>query len=292
MKVAGADFVLVREGTTEFYAPDPDRFSEGGLPTKDSPVAFAPNADVNRSVLVLFHRVHPIKTFGDVFCGVGARTLRLHEEAGLERAVLSDVNPMACRVAVVNVRRAGVPAEVLCADAFAVMAMREFDAVDLDVHGSPVPFGQAAFRAVRRGFVHLTATDLASVRTGAVRRKYLVEGEVPEGDWGAARVVVGAMVRLAASEGIGARPLYTLVEPGVRVRVCLETVPKRSAANKALDDVDGGVWTGPLCDEEVVLSMVEELGDVGTGWPRTLVDRVKEVLEKSLTLGTREGAVP
>ncbi len=292
MKVAGAEFVLVREGNTEFYAPDPERYSENGLPTKDSPVAFAPNADVNRSVLVLFHRVNPVKTFGDVFCGVGARTLRLHREAGLEKAVLSDVNPVACRVAVLNVRREGVPAEVLCADAFAVMATRNFDAVDLDVHGSPVPYAQAAFRAVRKGFVHVTATDLASMRTRAARRKYLLDSPVAGDDWTAARAVVGAMVRLAASEDVGARPLYTLVEPGVRIRVCLECSPRRSAANEALDGLEEGFWTGPLCDEEIVLSMVEELGDLGRCWPEDLVDRVKEVLDDSLTFGTREGAVP
>lgn len=148
-RVAGAEFVLYKEGGSEFYVPDPERYSQDGLPTRDAPVAFAPNAAVNRSVLVLFHRVRPVRRFGDVFCGVGARAIRLHIEAEVEWSVLSDVNPIACQIAMINVRRLGLPSEVRCMDAVAALSTFDFDAVDLDVFGTPIPFAQAAFRCVR-----------------------------------------------------------------------------------------------------------------------------------------------
>ncbi len=282
-RVAGAEFVLYKEGGSEFYVPDPERYSQGGLPTRDAPVAFAPNAAVNRSILVLFHRVRPVKRFGDVFCGVGARAIRLHIEAGMEWSVLSDVNPIACQIAMINVRRLGLPSEVRCMDAVATLSTFDFDAVDLDVFGTPIPFAQAAFRCVRDGYVHVTATDLESLYTQAARRKYLLEGPLPRRNTDLeVRAVVGALARLAASVDVGVEPMYCLVEPGVRIRVGLECRRGRSRANETLDMLDyvdgvGPIWRGNLHDEDVIEEMLEELDR--TGWSEKHARKVRESLE-------------
>ncbi len=285
-RVAGADLVLYREGSSEFYVPDPNRYCEGGLPSKDSPIAFAPNAAVNRSILVLFHRVNRISRFGDVFCGVGARAVRLHLEAGVEESVLSDVNPLACRVARMNVRRHGLKAQVYCHDAAIVLASFDLDAVDLDVHGSPVPFAQVAFRGVGDGYVHLTATDLESLYTPAARRKYLLEGPLQERDPELeARAIVGTLVRLAASVDVGAFPRYCLVEPRLRVRVCLECRRGKSYANRALENLRrepgvGYVWSGPLTDERTLSKMERELDRVD--WDPEHVEEVRKALGSNI----------
>jgi len=285
-RVAGADLVLYREGSSEFYVPDPNRYCEGGLPSKDSPIAFAPNAAVNRSILVLFHRVNRISRFGDVFCGVGARAVRLHLEAGVEESVLSDVNPLACRVARMNVRRHGLKAQVYCHDAAIVLASFDLDAVDLDVHGSPVPFAQVAFRGVGDGYVHLTATDLESLYTPAARRKYLLEGPLQERDPELeARAIVGTLVRLAASVDVGAFPRYCLVEPRLRVRVCLECRRGKSHANRALENLRrepgvGYVWSGPLTDERTLSKMERELDRVD--WDPEHVEEVRKALGSNI----------
>jgi len=287
-RVAGAELVLYREGSSEFYVPDPDRYCEGGLPTRDAPIAFAPNAAVNRSILVLFHRVNRIERFGDVFCGVGARAVRLHLEAGVRESVLSDVNPLACRVARMNVTRHGLRARVHCLDAAIALSSFDFDAVDLDVHGSPVPFAQAAFRGVGDGYVHLTATDLESLYTPAARRKYLLDGPLRDRDPELeARVIVGALVRLAASVDVGAFPRYCLVEPGLRVRVCLECRRGKSHANRALEHLRrergvGPVWSGPLTDERTLSRMRRELDRVD--WRSEHVREVRRALGSNVLI--------
>ncbi len=169
------------------------------------------------------------------------------------------------------------------------------DVVDLDPFGSPAPFIEASLAALRgRGVLAATATDtapLTGTHSAALRRRYDVyPGRSFLEKEQAVRILAGYLIRRAASREYGARVLLAYYAD-YYVRVYVELEPGARRADRSLEQlgyiaycqrcgvawytdrpwrgrrcplcggeagVIGPVYTGPLCDHELIEAMVEE----------------------------------
>ena len=184
--------------------------------------------------------------------------------------------------------------------------------IDLDPFGSPNPFLDASLAALRgRGVLAATATDtapLTGTHSAALRRKYdVIPGRSFLEKEQAVRILAGYIVRRAATREYGARILLAYYAD-YYVRVYVELEPGARRADRALEQLGylaycqrcgiawytskpwrkpvcprcggeasilGPVYTGPLCDESIVDSMLEEAS--GMDWLSNR-ERVQELL--------------
>ncbi|MCK5548356.1 MAG: tRNA (guanine(10)-N(2))-dimethyltransferase, partial [Thermoplasmata archaeon] len=91
---------------------------------------------------------------------------------------------------------------------------RRFDHIDVDPYGTPVPFLDDAFRALRRrGYLSVTATDkgaLCGTHPRACLRKYMASPMKTEyADETGLRILVGYCARTAAKYDLGISPLVS-----------------------------------------------------------------------------------
>ncbi len=171
----------VTEGKTKLFVPSA---SIGAASPPTSPVFFNPAASVNRDVTVAITEAIGGETFCDSLSGVGARGIRVVNEASSRiEATLVDFNAASLRLAERSAAANGVKrrCSIMLGDSRAFLLSRQgkgerFDYVDLDPFGSPAPYVQPALSAVRDGGVlSVTATDTAAlcgVYPEVARRRY------------------------------------------------------------------------------------------------------------------------
>jgi tRNA (guanine26-N2/guanine27-N2)-dimethyltransferase len=186
----------------------------------------------------------------DMLAATGVRGLRLLHESGAFRSMrFTEANPLAAEVLRSNAARYG-GAVVQEGDARSAPT-GDFDYVDLDPYGSPLPFLDAALAAVRPdGVLAVTATDmmvLAGVQPGAAERLYgarAVRGRLsPEGGL---RILLASVARRASERSRSVRPLLAYardhyVRAYVQVRGAF---PAPRADPVAV--IDPATWTGPV----------------------------------------------
>ncbi|WEL16283.1 N2,N2-dimethylguanosine tRNA methyltransferase [Halorhabdus sp. SVX81] len=183
-------------------------------------VFFNPVQELNRDLTVAAIRAvrerveerdgHPVETYLDATAATGIRGVRAAAN-GFD-ATLCDVDEDAVERCRENLAGNDLDGEVLHRDANAVMHERQFDIVDLDPFGTPIPFVDAALQSAGR-MLAVTATDLAplcgahfesGVRSySAVPRNTEYHSEM------GARILLGSLVRTAARYDIAARPALT-----------------------------------------------------------------------------------
>jgi len=166
-----------KEGRVKFRVPE------------NPQIFFNPKGELARTIGVLSLRVwesifnEPIKV-ADAFTGIGLRAFRyLLETTKVMKVFANDAAPYAFRFAQENARVLGLSDKI---DFFNLEANRFFwwlnveeifpHLVDIDTFGSPSPFLDSAFFAVRvPGLLYITSTDLAplcGVRQKAALRNY------------------------------------------------------------------------------------------------------------------------
>ena len=184
------------------------------------PVFFNPAARLNRDVSVAIARATRPSTFLDSLAGIGARGIRIANEA--DRAVdvtLVEFNRQSARIAERNAGKNRVMkrCHVVHEESNAYLHSRygrleRFEAVDVDPFGTPAPYVQGAISATAdEGIVSLTATDTATLcgvyprvalrRYGARLMKTEFAHEV------AVRVLLGFCARAGGTIDIGIRPV-------------------------------------------------------------------------------------
>ena len=189
-------------------------------PPPTYPVFFNPAASLNRDISVCVTAARGGKSFCDSMAGVGARGIRIANEAGgIDHVTFVDFNGQALLIA----RRAAALNRVTRKCEFAQSETssylysrygrdRRFDFVDVDPFGTPIGQLQGAIRATSDGgILSVTATDtavLCGVYPKVARRRY---GATPLNNHfnheTAIRLLAGAVVRAAASLDTGARPV-------------------------------------------------------------------------------------
>lgn len=251
-----------REGGTILLVPDVERPEEGA-------VFYNPVQRLARDFSVCVYSALGASELCDPLCASGARGVRLAKEVGM-RVTCADRSEGACELARRNSEANGVDAEIVRSDANALMAVRAWEAVDLDPFGSPVPFLEMALRASKR-YLAITATDpaaLCGVYPRATRRKYLAFVTKTEfyHEVGI-RILAGYAIRMAARFDIGLEPLICH-SSNHYYRIYFRLARGAGRADAALGKIGSLLWCPECLERGEAVSCghaASEIGPLFTG---------------------------
>lgn len=226
-----ADFPseIIKEGKVQVLVPKLEAY--GVVPSdyapSKAPVFYNPVMEFNRDLTVLAfkayqHMVNHEISICEPLTSQGIRGIRFAAEVeGVTKVLLSDINTRAYELAKHNVELNKLENIITLKhkDANCVLSSnaspkKRFDIIDIDPFGTPAPFLDSAFRALKnKGLIAATATDLAplcGVHAKACVRKY--GGKPLRTEYChelAVRLLAGCMASLAAKHDIGIRILFS-----------------------------------------------------------------------------------
>jgi tRNA (guanine26-N2/guanine27-N2)-dimethyltransferase len=299
---------LTREGSTDLFVPAE---SLRAKEPKTFPAFFNPAARVNRDVSVAMAKVTRPATFLDALAGIGARGVRIANEASKSTEVtLVEFNQTSMGIARRNAKRNGVDKRciVVHEESNAYLHSRfgrleRFDAVDVDPFGTPAPYVQGALAAAGDGaLVSMTATDTATlcgVYPSVAMRRYgahVVKSEFAHE--AAVRVLIGFCARVGGVTDTGIQPVAAHSTLHY-LRVYFRVLRGAAKSDRCLKEV-GYVASCGTCHEASVTADYSPIcpkcgskaRSIGPQWTGELVDDV--VVEKAAkwcsTLGWRGAA--
>ena len=220
---------IVEEGKVSVVVPKLSAYVKEAweyAPSK-APVFYNPAMELNRDLAVLALQAYQKRLRREIsvcepLTGCGIRGVRFSVEVdGVRKVFVNDINPEAAKLAKFNVEHNGLAERVSVANEDANLFLsryaaprKRFDYIDVDPFGSPVPYLDAAVRALRDGgLLALTATDMAplcGVHSKACVRKYggkpLRTGYCHEL---AVRLLVGCLTTVAARHEIGIKVVFS-----------------------------------------------------------------------------------
>jgi tRNA (guanine26-N2/guanine27-N2)-dimethyltransferase len=226
-----ADFPseIIVEGKIRVLVPKLEAY--GVLPSdyapSKAPVFYNPVMEFNRDLTVLAfkayqHLINHEISICEPFTSQGIRGIRFAGEVdGVTKVLLSDISTKALEMAKHNVQLNKLENIITLKhkDANCILSSnaspkKRFDVIDIDPFGTPVPYLDSAFRALKNnGLLAATATDLAplcGVHSKACVRKY--GGKPLRTEYChelAVRLLAGCMASLAAKHDIGIRILFS-----------------------------------------------------------------------------------
>jgi tRNA (guanine26-N2/guanine27-N2)-dimethyltransferase len=285
----------VTEGRTRLLVPEKGTFgrTETGKEQRP-PVFYNPRMRLNRDICCAFVRTLNDITFADVLAGSGAKGIRVANEAG-HAVFLNDANGDAVELIKKNAKLNGVKVDVSNEDANLFLSKHEFDFVDIDPFGTPVPFlDNAVLATSKNGYLGVTATDpapLCGVYPKACFRKYGARPLRSEfcHEVGL-RILLGYVARTAAKYNRGTEcllghstehyfRLYIKLSPGKRnadsslsetghvyyCRTCLNREYRKGTLPAKLTcscgnpyEIAGPLWLGKIKDNGVLKSVLKE----------------------------------
>ncbi|MCW4030418.1 MAG: tRNA (guanine(10)-N(2))-dimethyltransferase [Candidatus Bathyarchaeota archaeon] len=219
----------IREGKVSILVPDLKAF--GVVPSdyapSKAPVFYNPVMEFNRDLTVLAFKTYQKMVNREIsicepLTSQGIRAIRYATEIPqVTHVVASDINTHAYNLATHNIQLNNLTEKISLQnkDANYIMSCHaspknRFDIVDIDPFGTPVPYLDSAFRALKNiGLLAATATDLAplcGVHAKACLRKY--GGKPIRTEYChevAVRLLAGYMVVTAAKQDIGTRILFS-----------------------------------------------------------------------------------
>ncbi len=208
---------LVREGSTDLFVPAESLREKE---PRTFPAFFNPAASVNRDVSVAIAKATRPSSFLDAMAGVGARGVRVANEAsGRVEVTLVEFNETSLQIARENVKKNRLESrcDMVHEESNAYLHSRfgrleRFDAVDVDPFGTPAPYVQGALTAADDGaIVSITATDTATlcgVYPEVALRRYGAQVTRSEFAHEAAlRVLLGFCARIGGVVDVGIEPV-------------------------------------------------------------------------------------
>lgn len=220
---------VVKEGNISVVVPLLEVYARSlweYIPSK-APVFYNPLMELNRDIAVLalqaYQKLQGKKlSVCEPLTGCGVRGLRFAAEVrGVQKIVLSDISPEAAKLAQFNAELNKLAKRVLVVNEDANLLSsryaaprRRFHFIDIDPFGSPIPYLDAALRALRNGgLLALTATDMAplcGVHPNACIRKY--GGKPLRTEYChelAIRLLIGCLVMTAARHEVGVNVVFS-----------------------------------------------------------------------------------
>ncbi len=226
----------------------------------------------------------------DLFAGTGIRSIRYALEVGVSRLLVNEGNHNLLPLIEENLRANSVNARVSAKEVIRLLAEikveeRRFDLVDMDVFGSPAPFIDCVFGAVKfGGLVYFTSTDTRTACGRHPRASIRNYGTfLPRCDFChelGARAVISVFAMAGARKGFISWPVFTLWD-GRALRICMRVIRGRAGfpvenlgyilmrkdgevqalgmgdGVDAAGHITGPVWTGPLHDAGFLAKMKE-----------------------------------
>ena len=224
------------EGITAFFIPAQDTATQ--FPPGTAPVFYNRRMELNRDATILLVSILQPSDYLDAMGASGARGLRVANECDIP-VTINERNPQGINLITRNVKRSGLPVEIVQRDANALLSERSFDAVDLDPFGSPAMFVDAAVRGTRK-FLFVTATDtapLCGAHLKAGKRRYFAQpmntdyhSEV------GLRILLGFVARETVKYDRGIEPLFCFAREHF-VRLHLRLPRGATAADAAIEQI-------------------------------------------------------
>ncbi|MFA6489996.1 MAG: tRNA (guanine(10)-N(2))-dimethyltransferase [Candidatus Micrarchaeia archaeon] len=232
-------------------AAKPDALKSAQLATEGSPqskfamptgVFYNPEMELCRDMFSLFTGTLPEKIgVADLMCASGIRGLRYKiENRNVSSLSMSDLSEKAIACAKKNAKMNRVKCNVEYIDAceFPRKHKGEYDLLELDPFGTPVPFLHDAIKSFedrKEGFLSITATDMA-VLCGANHAACLKNyGAAPlDNEFcheNAVRILLGKIVLASAQFNLGIDPLFSFSHRHyVKVALRLEKGAEKAVA--------------------------------------------------------------
>lgn len=275
----GFDGEEVTEGRARLIVPKVERPRGPGkktwLPFYNRTMAFSRDVSIMAVQRLVSEGLHDLL---DGLSATGARGVRIGKEVeGNFEVVLNDKSPVSSQLIQTNIEINELENALASQrDLRSLLAERKFDYIDIDPFGSPVPFLDSAFQAIKReGVVAVTATDTAvlcgSKKSACVRRYGSNPMAGKQCHEIGLRILIGYCVRSAARFGDAAWPILSFSKDHyfrVHLRVrkgaqkadeCLQKVGYAYSNQKTLErgftrekkDTQnaGPLWTGSLHDK-------------------------------------------
>ena len=214
---------IIKEGKVQVLVP---KLAAYGVVPSDyapsrAPVFYNPVMEFNRDLTVLAfkayqHTVNREISICEPLTSQGIRGIRFAAEIeGVARVLLGDINKHAYDLAAHNIKLNNLQEKITlkhkdanCLLSCNASPKKRFDIIDIDPFGTPVPYLDSAFRALKnKGLIAATATDLAplcGVHAKACVRKY--GGKPLRTEYChelAVRLLAGCMAAVAAQHDIG-----------------------------------------------------------------------------------------
>ncbi|MCW3982890.1 MAG: tRNA (guanine(10)-N(2))-dimethyltransferase [Candidatus Bathyarchaeota archaeon] len=226
-----ADFPseIIHEGKVQVLVPNLKAY--GVVPSdyapSKAPVFYNPVMEFNRDLSVLVfrayqHMVNHEVSICEPLTSQGIRGIRYAIEVDkVFQVMASDINHHAYELAKHNIELNNVQNKIILkyGDANRLLSSnaspkKRFDIIDIDPFGTPVPYLDSAFRALKnKGLIAATATDLAplcGVHAKACLRKY--GGKPLRAEYChelAVRLLAGCMAKIAAQHDIGIQFMFS-----------------------------------------------------------------------------------
>ncbi len=260
---------VIKEGAIKLIVP------KGYKLDSKMPVFYNPAQVTNRDISIILLKAMNQKFWClDLLAGTGVRGLRIKKEVPKAEVSLNDNNPIACKLMKKNASLNKLKVDISCSNAEFRLAnyKQVYNYIDIDPFGTPVPYLDAAIKAVKwnGGILAVTATDtsaLCGTYLAACLRKY---GAKP--------------LRNELMHEIGLRILIKKIqEVGAQYEIALTPIFCHSTlhymrvyliadqgANKA-DEIlkqhkffqgAGPIWTGQLWDEKLAEKIAQTKADV------------------------------
>ena len=212
-----------QEGAITFLRPPLQK-----VPTTGMRVFYNPQSELNRDItIVALHTFLTLQKKSKIrictpLAGTGVRPIRFVKEVpGIATVVVGDANPEAVELITKNRSMNGVEdlLDVYHKEANHLLSQfvsfnDRFDVIDIDPFGSPREFFDSAIRALKPpAMLCLTATDmpvLVGIRPRTCIKRYAaIPLKTEYAHELAVRILLGSVVREAASRNIGLAPLLT-----------------------------------------------------------------------------------
>lgn len=285
-------YIELNEGEISFLAPKP---GDGKGPKKTGEDVFyntsmKMNRDICISFLNSFAGGKDIRVL-DGMAATGVRGLRIFKETSTSKVDINDVSEQAVDLIVKNAKMNSILDSVKISndsiEKHLIENRYEYDYVDIDPFGTPVPYFSLAARYVsHKGVVGVTATDtsvLCGTYPKTCRRRY---SAVPENNWcrheNGLRILIAYCAMEAARHDRWIRPLLSYYE-GHHLRTYLQIGEGKKEADLCLEKLErvrfhdgkwdhnrgsqgkmsGPFWTGQLFSKDILenLMVVGELDE-------------------------------
>ncbi|MBI4447556.1 hypothetical protein HY643_01115 [Candidatus Woesearchaeota archaeon] len=146
---------ILKEGLANFYA-------EIGIPSRKLPVFYNPDMNLNRDVCVAIINLVKPKSVCCALAGTGIRALRILKETNTKKVIINDMKKEAYELIKKNLGLNNLNADVYNEDCNELLKrLKKLGCVIIDPFGSPLPFVEAAIKALNAdGLLAISATDL------------------------------------------------------------------------------------------------------------------------------------
>lgn len=281
------DLVEIKEGETGLLVPEHE---EGvGPKSSDDEVFYNPAMEINRDISISFLKaIGKIRDRGiDVLDGMaasGVRGVRIANETDPSAVTINDVNRSSVQLIKKNIEKNDLNDVHVTHRAIETLVMTnryEFDYIDIDPFGTPVPFFQPVVRFVSRdGIIAVTATDTALLCGTYPKACYRRYSAWPRNNWcrheNGLRILIGFCVREAARYDRSASPLFSYYD-GHHFRTYLEIEEGARKADSCLEDIKTYSFGDYGWEED------NRHGDMGPLWAGRLFS--KDILKKMEPMG-------